>query len=293
MPSFKKVLLIQNPASGVGWGRPISRRVLVSLKNWIPLTSRFLTKGPGDATSLAKEAEKNGYDLVMVSGGDGTVNEVINGMIGTTSTLAILPSGTGNSLAREVGLPINPISALKVLRGGSVHDIFLGQANGRYFGLMVGIGFDAEAVHRVSFKFKRVFGRLSYVLSGIRSLFGYSFPYFKVNIDGQAFEATTAIICKSRYYASHFQLAPKASLQDPSFQVCLFTGRGFWRYVNFCLSVMENRHTRLKDVVMMMAKEVSVEPVQGLKAQMDGDPLPQVPTSIKIAKEQIKMLFWK
>ncbi len=291
MPSFKKGLIIQNPASGVEWVRPLSRQVMSSLKDWVPLTSLFYTKGPGDAASLAKQAGENGYDLVVVSGGDGTVNEVINGMRGGTSTLAILPSGTGNSFAREVGLPIHPLSALRVLRGGKVHDTFLGQANGRYFGLMVGIGFDAEAVHKVSFKFKRIFGRLSYVISGIQVLLGYTFPYFKVTIDGQEFSATTAVICKSRYYGSRFQLTPEASLQDPSFQVCLFTGRGFWRYVKYCLSVMKNRHTQLKDVVVMRAKKVSVKTVRGLNAQMDGEALPQVPTSIKIAEEPIKVLF--
>jgi YegS/Rv2252/BmrU family lipid kinase len=261
------------------------------IKNWIPFATWILTRGPGDATSLAKQAEEEGYDFLMVSGGDGTINEAMNGLVGSSTVLGILPSGTGNSLAREVGLPINPRKALEVLRKGKTHDVYLGLANGKYFGLMVGIGFDAEAVHHVSYSLKRIFGRWSYILSGIRSLFCYHFPVFKMVVDGQEFEATTVVICKARYYASSIQIAPKASLQSPTFQVFLYNGRGFWDYLRLCFSVMMNRHTRLKGAAMMEAKEVTIKPGRGILAQMDGEVLLKVPTSIRIAQKQIKVLF--
>lgn len=293
MPTFNKSLIIQNPSSGLGWNRPVSKRLLKVIKNWIPFATWILTKGPGDATSLAKQAEEQGYDFLLVSGGDGTINEAMNGLVGSSTVLGILPSGTGNSLAREVGLPINPWKAIDVLRKGKIHEVYLGVANGKYFGLMVGIGFDAEAVHHVSYSLKRIFGRLSYVLSGIRSLFWYHFPVFKVLVDGQELEATTVVICKARYYASSFQLAPKASLQSPTFQVFIYNGKGFWDYVQLCFSVMVNRHIRIKNVVMMDAKEVTIKPCRGISAQMDGEALPKVPRSIRIAQKQVKVLFSK
>ena len=291
MPTFKSPLLIQNPSSGLVWTKFHSKRLIEQLKEGFPSLKAVVTKGPGEATSIAHEAQEKGADLVIVSGGDGTINEVMNGLVGSSTVLGILPFGTGNSLAREVGLSLRPFKALEALRNGEIHDAYMGRADDRYFGLMVGVGFDADAVRHVPYKMKRIFGRWSYVFSGLRSLFYYPFPYFNIRVDGKPLKATTVVVCKARYYASSFQVSPQASLKDPLLWVCAFMGKGFWRYLLYCLAVLVNRHTRLNDVVMMSAQRVSIESVPGLSAQMDGEFLPKVPSTINLAKEKIKVLF--
>ena len=291
MPVFKNLLLIQNPTSGIAWLKFRSKRFTEKLKKCFPSLKEVLTKGPGEATSLAQEAQVKGADLVIVAGGDGTINEVINGLVGSSTVLGILPFGTGNSLAREVGLSLRPIQALEALRHGKIHDAYLGQADGRHFGLMVGVGFDADAVGHVPYKMKRVFGRWSYVFSGLRSLFCYPFPYFNIRVDSKLFKATTVVVCKASYYASSFKVSPQASLKDPVLWVCVFMGKGFWRYLLYCIAILFNFHTRLNDVVLMSAQNVSIETVPGLSAQMDGEFLHTVPSNINLAREKIKVLF--
>ncbi len=291
MPIFKNPVLIKNPTSGIAWTKFRSKRLTEQLKDCFPSLKKVVTKGPGEATFIAQEAREKGADLVIVAGGDGTINEVMNGLVGSSTVLGILPFGTGNSLAREVGLSLRPIKALEALRHGQIHDAYLGQADGRHFGLMVGVGCDADAVRHVPYKMKRVFGRWSYVFSGLRSLFCYPFPYFNIRVDGKLFKATTVVVCKARYYASSFKVSPQASLKDPLLWVCVFMGKGFWRYLLYCFAVLFNYHTRLNDVVLVSAQKVSIESVPGLSAQMDGEFLHKVPSSINLAREKIKVLF--
>ena len=251
------------------------------------------TQAPGHAMQLAQEAARRGCDLVIAAGGDGTFNEVINGVIETETVLAYLPTGTGNSIAYEFNLPPHPIKAVKALRNGEVREAYLGIADGRYFGLMVGIGFDAYAVQQVSYRLKRIFGRMSYILAGFIALVRYPYPVFQVVVDGKPFTASTAIISKSQYYASRFRIAPEVSLERPDLQLCIFTGSGALRYLKYTAAVILNRHMQLSDVISMKARDIQVRPVPGLQAQMDGEVLSALPTSFRIAERRIRILFPK
>jgi diacylglycerol kinase (ATP) len=291
MPSFKRALLIRNPTAGVSWSQTVTQQVIHDLTEWIPSLEIATTQAPGHATRLAEEATRQGCDLVIAAGGDGTFNEAINGIIGTETALAFLPVGTGNSIAYEFHLPLHPVKAVKSLRNGEVRKAYLGIANGRYFGLMISFGFDACAVQQVPYRLKRMFGRLSYIVAGSIALLRYPYPVFTVVADGETFTASTVIISKSQYYASRFRIAPEASLETPDFQVCAFTGRGPFKYLKYAGAVVLNRHLRLSDVIFMKARDVQVQPVQGLLAQMDGEVLPTLPATVQIADKQVRILF--
>src|SRR6185295_13508776 len=160
--STRKAVLISNPKTG----RYISRRKTIQeltydLQKLGVDVELKLTTGPGDATEIAAQAARNGSTDVIVAGGDGTINEAIQGMVGTTARLGILPRGTGNALARELGLPMNVDQAIEVAARGNVRRIHFGIAideatnTRRHFVLMAGIGLDASVVRRVNPSLKK------------------------------------------------------------------------------------------------------------------------------------------
>ena len=177
------------------------------------------------------------------------------------------------------------------MKQGEVRDAFLGVADGRYFGLMVGVGFDAFAVQKVPYGLKRILGRGSYLISGSASLIQYRYPSFEVIADGKSINATTVIIAKSPYYASRFRIAPEASLEEPQFQLIGFTGQGPLNYLKYTGALVWNRHLKLPDVIYLKARHVKIKPAEGVLSQMDGDLLSRVPGDIRIAKEVVRLLL--
>ena len=246
MPTFKNPLLIHNPTAGKSWSGRLNRPLIHRLKEWLPTLQIKQTKGAGHATELARHAALGGGDLVIATGGDGTANEVMNGLIGTNVVMAYLPTGTGNTLARELDLPVNPMKAVDSLKDGEVRDVYVGLAGQKNFSLMVGIGFDGDAVRRVPYRLKRLSGRLSYLWAGSLTMFRYSFPVFSVLIDGKTYLATTLIVAKSKYYASRFRIVPDMSLDQPLFGICLFPGRGSWNTLRYIVSVLLGRQAPRK-----------------------------------------------
>lgn len=290
MNRFKRPLLILNPAAGGLPSNSLENQCIAALKEWLPALEVIRPKGPDQTAQAAREAVENGSDLVIGGGGDGTVNALLGSLAGSGVVMGILPLGTGNSLARELGLPPHPVKAVSAMRNGTVADVSIGLADDRYFGLMVGIGFDGMAVRQVPFHLKRFLGKIAYVWAGLRTLARYRYPSFRMTIDGKPVTGTTAIIAKSPYYASRFRIAPRASLKDPEFQVLIFKSRNPWRYLVYVMAIMLNRHTTLSDVAVRKAKEVTVEAFPGLHAHMDGDALPEVPSFIRIAGKNMRVL---
>jgi YegS/Rv2252/BmrU family lipid kinase len=293
MPTFRTALLIRNPAAGVGWLRPPAKRVIRGLREWLPGLEVADTTAPGQGERLAREASRNGCDLILVWGGDGTIGEVLNGIVGTPTVLAVIPGGTGNSVAREIGLPLRPVEAVGALREGRVREVYLGKADENYFGLMIGVGFDADAVRRVPNRLKKILGRIGYFYAGVIALVRYRYPAFTLWVDQKPLTVTSAIIAKSKYYASRFCVAPHASLETPGFQVCAFAGRGAWAYLKFILAVMLRRHERLRDVTMMDGREIRIETVPGLSAHRDGEPLNDSPSVVRIADQTVRVMYPK
>ena len=291
MPAFRKALLIRNPTAGVNWSRALSDRVQRDLLGWLPSLEIRTTEHRDHGVQLAREAGAHGYDLVIASGGDGTLNEVINGVVGSRTAVAFLPAGTGNSMAYSLGLSLNPVKAVQSLRAGEVRPAYLGLADHRYFSLMISVGFDALAVQEVSYPLKRLLGRLSYVVAGSAALIRYAYPVITITADGRSYQGTTIVIAKSPYYASRFRIAPDTSMETPRFQICIFKGKGALNYLKYVGAVVLNRHYGLRDVESVLATEVTIKPIAGLLAQLDGEVLPSIPTTVRIARDRVNVLF--
>lgn len=179
------------------------------------------TAGPGDAEHLARAAEPE-FDLVVAAGGDGTVREVANGLFGASQILGVLPLGTANVLARELGLPRQPEQLAALLAEAAPQPIWPGRLGDRLFLCMSGIGFDAAVVASVDPQLKRRFGKFSFLWAILKCLARHRPGEFAIGLDGSEYRTGAAVIAKTRCYAGGFVLAPAARAADPLFQVVLF-----------------------------------------------------------------------
>ncbi|HKT12614.1 MAG TPA: diacylglycerol kinase family protein [Terriglobia bacterium] len=255
---MKKAVLISNPLAGTRTrrrSRRVQEAVAVLHSAGIAVELRA-TSGPGDARQLAREAVKNGSDLVIVCGGDGTINEVLNGLVPSNIPLAVLPGGTANIVAKELGLPGNIVKAARQLPSWRPCRIPLGRATWeesgsigqRFFVALAGVGFDARIISQLDMEKKLRMGVVAYCSEAVRQVFHYSFPNFQVSVDSSTVSATFAVIQRSRRYAGWLKLAIPHSIAEPDFSCCMFEGAGAARYFRYAVSILTQSHQRLPDV---------------------------------------------
>lgn len=252
----------------------------------------------GTATDLARAAVQAGDDLILVCGGDGTLNEVINGTTPASVPLAILPGGTGNIAAKELRLPHDPVRAARELVTWSPRRLALGLATGpsgtrRYFFSVAGIGFDAYVVHRLSSSFKMWGGVAAYILEALRQVWRYSFPRFRCDADGKPSEATFAVIQRSRRYAGWLHLAPGANLLEPRLSLCRFKSAHRLRYFAYAAAVLGRQHLRLSDVELVEILKVECaasEPGARIHFELDGELAGELPATFEVVPDALTVL---
>lgn len=214
------ILVIVNPASRRG-----SALSADALRTELPQADIHFTAAPGDALRISRDASRLGFSLIVAAGGDGTINEVVNGIAGTDSALGVLPVGTANVLARELCLPLHDWhKAAHIIRNGKRRKIDVGAANGRRFALMAGVGFDAAVVGSVYGQFKARWGVAGYVRQIVTLM--PSFKPRRMNIDAddrRVFEgnAYLAVASNCSRYARHVRLSPAARPDDGALELCV------------------------------------------------------------------------
>ncbi len=235
-------------------------------------------------------------DALVVAGGDGTINEAINGLLNCEKsvalpTLGLIPIGTTNVLARDLGLPRNAKALARLLAHGPVCDIYLGRSNGRFFALMCGVGLDARVVDRISLRLKRRLGKLAYVLHGLRELALHAPRRYRVLVDdSQMFEASSVVVARSRFYAGEFQLAPEACLHKSELQVCLFQRDGRWSALLYILGMATGLLTRTPGYRTLPASKVLITGYDGDPVQLDGDSRGTLPLNIGLCERPISVI---
>lgn len=247
------------------------------------------TQGRGDAERFARDA-KSSFDVILAAGGDGTVNEIINGFTPEHAPLAIYPLGTVNILAQELGVPRDPKRFPSFLAGAAVRKMWLGDLGSRRFSLMASVGYDARVVSRVDERLKRMVGRAAYGVAAISGLVRYRPPMLDVSIDGRNFSAGGVIITRSRFYAGHYVIAPQARVTDPATYVCLFGGRGRIDLVRYLAALATNRLSQLPDVDIRPAGEVVVTSEFQEPIQCDGDYIGDLPLRARTSGTPINVL---
>jgi diacylglycerol kinase (ATP) len=251
------------------------------------------------AGELASKAAKAGADLILAAGGDGTINEVINGLAGSDVLLGILPAGTANVLANEIGFSSRPDQAAKQLLDAVPVRIALGSLEmpgqpRRYFALMAGVGLDARIVYELDLNLKGKLGKLAYWHGGFRQ-FGRPVPRFHLCVNGSQYCASFALITRVRNYGGDFEIARRIRLTDNDFEIVVFQNHEWQDYLRFFGAVMTNRLHSTNGVAIARATrvEVSAPEDQRIYIQTDGEAVGVLPAAISIVPDALTLLLPK
>ncbi len=275
--------VIYNPVAGPKVVSKIDRIRAVLDRRGVP--HEFLkTAKPGHATRLAQEAAQDGATAVVAVGGDGTVNEVANGIAGTDTRLCVVPHGTGNVFAAEAGLPSTVEACVDLLFNGKTADIRLARAGNRYFVLLASAGFDAEVVERMSHRGKNILGIGAYVLGGIRHLLRYQ-PTLWMEFPGkERIEAQAVLVCRGKRYGGKVTMVRDGSLAGESLRVVALLSRGRWAILRFALSALCGKVGTSPGVLIRETPSVLVRCSIPSAAQVDGDYLGPLPVRFEMTQ---------
>ncbi|MBV9862616.1 MAG: YegS/Rv2252/BmrU family lipid kinase [Alphaproteobacteria bacterium] len=286
------MLIIFNPAAGRrGRAQARLRRVRRRLERLgCAVVVRSTSPAAGDAERLAREAEPS-VDLIVAAGGDGTVNEVATGLHGSERPLAILPTGTTNVVAREIGMPRAAAAIAAVIAAGEPRAVWPGRLPGRLFLAMAGSGFDAQIVAAVDSRLKRRIGKLAFIWAILMRLARYRGCELTVSVDGVPHRAVSAIVAKSRYYAGNFVIAPEARLDAPVLHVVLFQHGRRLAALRYLLALPLGRLPRLHGVRVLPARSVLLAAAQPVLLHTDGEIAGYLPVPIEIAEQPLQLVW--
>ncbi|MFA5051710.1 MAG: diacylglycerol kinase family protein [Patescibacteria group bacterium] len=293
MTGFTKYYFIINPAAGNGRQMYDVGRIQEYCREQRWTFDTVVTKAPGEAVELARRANGQ-YEVVVAVGGDGTVNEVATGILGSNAVLGIIPTGSGNDFALTIGLTKNIHKNLKVLNNAGTRTIDIGRVNGdRYFINGIGVGFDGEVASRVRKFLKYARGFSAYVLAVLRTLITYRFRVVRISIDGhEVYHGSLFFVatCNGTRYGGGFRVAPMAKIDDGHFDICLVKKTGRWYALRHLPKFTRGKHLSMPEVHMLTGHDIVIESAEGLAAHVDGELLPRqnhyritiVPKSITI-----------
>jgi YegS/Rv2252/BmrU family lipid kinase len=235
------------------------------------------TRAAGEATGIARGAAAAGLPLVLVSGGDGAINEAINGLAGSGTAMGVLPAGTVNLWARDLGIKRKkPVAALEQAMMGECRQIDLGRAGDRYFLSMVSCGIDAAVTAGVSKRLKGILGAAAYAIASFREALRFRSHEYTLDIDGERLTMRVLMVIASntREYAGITQITPEAIVDDGLLDVRIFEGHGRVNIALHALRVLLRLHRRAKSVHFRRVRRVTIAGEPPLPLQMDGDYVP-------------------
>jgi len=319
--AHRRLLVIHNPMAGRRRRARFWAALELLERDGHDLSLR-LTEAPGDASAFARNIGPDAADLVVAAGGDGTINEVINGLVApgrpAPLPLAIVPLGTSNVLAAEIGLAKTPAAVARAIREAALCRASLGRitgtgvaAAGRYFILMAGAGPDAHAVAGVDPALKRRFAQGAYLWSGLRQVLISRRRRYAVEVDGEAHEAAWVVVAKAGRYGGPFVMAARARLDQPQFEVCLFAEGGVWPAARYGSALalgrlagsagfksVLGRRVRIaaaaaapeaEDSVTESVTESVAEPVME-PLQADGEDVARLPVEIEVVPDALDLV---
>jgi diacylglycerol kinase (ATP) len=286
-----RLALIYNPGAGGRRDRDQTvPRMLDVLRRRGVNAEVYRTEAPGDATRLSREALQAGAPMIVIHGGDGTVNEAMQPLVGSPVPLAVWPGGTANVLARELSLPRDLERVADMIVAGRVRRVSVGRADTRYFLLMAGVGLDAALVRGVRPGLKRLTGQGAYWLAGLRQLIDWQPRCFVVDADGRRFEATFAILANAASYAAGLRFAPDASMDSPFLDLCLFDWHARLHFLRHFFTVHAGAHLGLPGVTSLKTRRATVHGDDETWVQVDGDLLGRLPMSFECVPAALSLI---
>lgn len=300
-PYAGRMLVIFNPVAGQDEPSRVRRQIGGALAVRGASFDLVETEGSGDAERLANGAVGKGYGCVIAAGGDGTIAEVITGLAGAGGMvpLGIIPLGTGNQLAANLGIPPDVERAVEVTVSGSPRPIDIGQlGSGRYFALMAGAGWDAEVMGSCSRELKERWGFGAYLFQGLRRAAAPPSALFHIAVDGDEFEvraATVLIANAGQLFSSLFpvevRIAPDASFQDGMLDICIFAPRTLPDVATVLWRVARRQYVGDDRMIYLQAREVSIDADPPIITQVDGDCMGETPLTARAVPGGVKVLM--
>lgn len=287
----KRIDIIYNPAAGFR-NRKRFEFLLNELEENGARPRVHETSSGAHATELARHiAARGDTDILVVAGGDGTINDVVNGLGHTEVPLAVLPLGTANVLAIEIGLPRASAKIAHALMRGQAREIALGQANGRLFLLWVGAGLDAEITALLSPGLKKRWGKASYVWAGLKYFLKGPGQAIDIRVNDENFRAGWVIVANACCYAGRFKLAPKAHLCNREFIATICPPMNRRRALRYLIALGAGRLHRLKDVRVIPCERVEFLAPVGAPIQIDGEGAGLLPQEIRLSPLTLPLIF--
>jgi len=299
------IAVIRNPTAGGARGQRFAATVAALRQAGCRVDIHESTSA-ADVRRLAAALSEGPHEALVAAGGDGTINDAVNGMVpGSAMPFGIVPLGTANVLAWEIGLGKAPPARLvEALRFGQALPVHLGQlftpsmqspeasgGEGRLFFLMAGAGFDASVVKHVNLALKRRVGKLAYIWEAGRQLFRNAFPRIELVIDGKPYEAASVVVAKAAHYGGNYIVAERADLQAASFQVCLFRRRGKLSVLRYATALDRGTLARLPAFQVIEGREIAIDAAAEAPLQVDGDPAGRAPARIRLAPMQLNLIY--
>lgn len=280
---MEPVKVILNPAAGRGYGARAEPRVRQYLEAEGLLFDLVRTQGPNHAAELARRAAEDGFRTIVSAGGDGTANEIINGLMaasenGIARTMGVIPAGSGSDFAGGIGLPLDLREACRRIACDERKTIDLGRVvvpgqEPRYFGNVVGVGFDG-AVLIETLKMTRLRGLPLYLLAVLKTIFlNFEAPWITLRFDGQEMEfpATLVTVANGPREGGGFIIAPDAEPDDGLLDLCIARKVSRFTMLRLIPRFLQGTHTNLDPITMAQAKTVTISSPDGLVAHVDGE----------------------
>ena len=287
-----KAALIVNPVAGQGRIERNLSKIRIRLEAAGFNLMVYVTARGGQATQFAIDAIRKGSQTIIAAGGDGTVSEVINGMVGSNAKFGLIPGGTADVFANEMEIPAhNFFKACDIIIDGKTKRIDLGKANSRYFVLMAGIGFDAQVVHEVKPEIKKMLKDVAYPLTGIKTLFTYKPSLMKVELDNQSTQGYFVVVGNAKYYAGRFSVTREAQIDDGLLDICIFGGKTATSFVKYIQGVITGSHLRMSDVDYHRAREITITSEKPTLVQVDGEVIGKTPMKFTVVPLALEVLI--
>lgn len=284
---MNKIAIIYNPNAGSAKIKKLLKiKERLSLKSSVTI---YDTQKPGDATSIAKRECKN-FDIIVAAGGDGTINEVING-IDVNTKLGIIPLGTANILAIEAGIKNDVKSICKLIEKGNTKKIYISNINDKKFFLMAGIGYDGDIVHKMKPSLKKIFGKAMFGFLGLLEFFKLKKYNIKVETESETAFGNWVLVTNSKHYAGPYKITKSTSIFNDSIVCYVFNDLsrlGFLYYI--FLILFYGDLSRSKKVTKIISKNIKISSKEKINVQCDGEKYGNLPIEINFSSEVVNLL---
>jgi len=288
-----RIALITNPIAGrsSGLGAAATAEGEFRRAGWEVV--RQVTEAPGDAVRLACQAVEQGFDAVFACGGDGTLSQVLTGLLDTGIPGGIIPAGTGNDFARTIGLSGDPATAARQLIGGHAGHVDLLEINDGVLCAVnvVGVGFDAAVAARINRRSRLTGGLLAYLTGVAQELWRYRPIELRLDVDGECWEGRALLlaVANARSYGAGMKIAPDAAIDDGLLDVVLVQHMGRIRFVRSFPRVLRGTHVDLPTVRTWQAREVAIHTPEPSPMLVDGDVQCETPVRIRVSEARAKL----